>query len=142
MLSVVIPTYNEGKNIKNLVSQIDSALSSIDYEIVFVDDSNDNTPEIIQKVSEEFSNIRLEHRENEKGLANLCHTYTCTHREGGRETYFEANPRYIISCRSMLNINNDFCHSNAVPLWKSLTQIMTFSPQCVLNILILSRKFW
>lgn len=69
MLSIVIPTYNEGKNIKNLVTQIDKALASINYEIVFVDDSNDNTPDIIHEVSKDFSNIRLEHRENEKGLA-------------------------------------------------------------------------
>ena len=69
MLSIVIPTYNEGKNIKNLVTQIDKALASINYEIVFVDDSNDNTPDIIREVSKTFSNIRLEHRENEKGLA-------------------------------------------------------------------------
>ena len=69
MLSIVIPTYNEGKNIKNLVTQIDKALASINYEIVFVDDSNDNTPDIIREVSQTFSNIRLEHRENEKGLA-------------------------------------------------------------------------
>ena len=69
MLSIVIPTYNEGKNIKNLVTQIDKALASINYEIVFVDDSNDNTPDIIREVSKNFSNIRLEHRENEKGLA-------------------------------------------------------------------------
>lgn len=69
MLSIVIPTYNEGKNIKNLVSQIHEALEGIEYEIVFVDDSNDNTPDIINQVATEYTNIRLEHRENEKGLA-------------------------------------------------------------------------
>ena len=38
MLSVVIPTFNESKNIRNLVAQIDVALKGVDYEIVFVDD--------------------------------------------------------------------------------------------------------
>ena len=42
MLSVVIPTFNESKNIRNLVAQIDVALKGVDYEIVFVDDSKDN----------------------------------------------------------------------------------------------------
>ena len=42
MLSVVVPTFNEGKNIRNLVTQIDEALKGIDYEILFVDDSKDN----------------------------------------------------------------------------------------------------
>lgn len=37
MLSVVVPTFNEGKNIRNLVTQIDDALKGIDYEILFVD---------------------------------------------------------------------------------------------------------
>ena len=47
MLSVVIPTFNESKNIRNLVAQIDVALKGVDYEIVFVDDSKDNTPDVI-----------------------------------------------------------------------------------------------
>ena len=42
MLSVVVPTFNEGKNIRNLVTQIDDALKGIPYEIVFVDDSKDD----------------------------------------------------------------------------------------------------
>ena len=39
MLSVVIPKFNEIKNIRNLVEQIDVDLKGVDYEIVFVDDS-------------------------------------------------------------------------------------------------------
>ena len=69
MLSIVIPTYNEGKNIQNLVSQIDDALSSIDYEIIFVDDSSDNTPDIIRDVAAHYPSVRLFHRTDEKGLA-------------------------------------------------------------------------
>ena len=69
MLSVVIPTFNEGGNIRDLVSQVDEALDGIDYEIIFVDDSTDNTPEIIEKITEECPGVRLIHRENEKGLA-------------------------------------------------------------------------
>lgn len=69
MLSVVVPTFNEGKNIRNLVTQIDAALKGIDYEIVFVDDSKDDTPEVILKVAEDFPAVRLEHRENGTGLA-------------------------------------------------------------------------
>lgn len=69
MISVVIPTYNEKDNINNLVIRIDTALTGIDYEIVFVDDSTDETPEIIKKVAETNPHITLHHRENEKGLA-------------------------------------------------------------------------
>ena len=69
MLSVVVPSYNEGGNVRELVKETDAALKGIDYEIIFVDDSTDDTPEIINAVSEEYPGVRLIHRENEKGLA-------------------------------------------------------------------------
>ena len=69
MLSVVIPTFNESKNIRNLVAQIDVALKGVDYEIVFVDDSKDNTPDVITEVAKEYPQVRMEHRKNGTGLA-------------------------------------------------------------------------
>ena len=69
MLSVVIPTFNESKNIRNLVAQIDVALKGVDYEIVFVDDSKDNTPDVIMEVAKEYPQVRMEHRKNGTGLA-------------------------------------------------------------------------
>lgn len=68
-ISVVVPTYNESENVGNLTNQIDYALRGIDYEVIFVDDSTDNTPDAIKKVIEENPNVRMEHRETEKGLA-------------------------------------------------------------------------
>ena len=59
MLSVVIPTFNEGGNIRDLVSQVDEALDGIDYEIIFVDDSTDNTPEIIEKNHRRVSGSKI-----------------------------------------------------------------------------------
>ena len=49
-ISVVVPTYNEAENVGNLVNQIDYALRGIEYEVIFVDDSTDDTPEAIRKV--------------------------------------------------------------------------------------------
>ena len=69
MLTVVVPSYNEGGNVRNLVCQIDNALEDIEHEILFVDDSTDDTPDIIEKTAKEFRSVRLIHRENEKGLA-------------------------------------------------------------------------
>ena len=44
-IGIVIPTYNENENIFDLIKQIDQNLSSksIEYKIVIVDDSSDNT---------------------------------------------------------------------------------------------------
>ena len=69
MLSIVIPTFNEKGNIKPLLKQIAEALKDISYEIIFVDDSNDETPNIILKEMKKTDNIKLEHRENKSGLA-------------------------------------------------------------------------
>ncbi|HOO27271.1 MAG TPA: polyprenol monophosphomannose synthase [Lachnospiraceae bacterium] len=68
-ISIVVPTYNESENVGNLANQIDYALKSIPYEIIFVDDSTDHTPEVIKRVQAENANVRMEHRESEKGLA-------------------------------------------------------------------------
>ncbi|MBR6486603.1 MAG: glycosyltransferase, partial [Lachnospiraceae bacterium] len=68
-LSVVVPTFNESENVGNLVNQVDYALKGIDYEIIFVDDSTDNTPDVIEQVMKENANVRMKHREGETGLA-------------------------------------------------------------------------
>lgn len=68
-ISIVVPTYNESENVGNLVNQIDYALRGIEYEVIFVDDSTDNTPETINKIKAENPNVRLFHRDTEKGLA-------------------------------------------------------------------------
>ena len=69
MLTVVVPSYNESGNIEPLTKQIAEALDGIDYELLFVDDSTDETPEVIKKEIEKDQRVRLIHRENEKGLA-------------------------------------------------------------------------
>ena len=68
-ISIVVPTYNEKDNVGNLVNQIDYALRGIPYEVIFVDDSMDDTPDVIRQVMGENANVRMEHRETEKGLA-------------------------------------------------------------------------
>lgn len=68
-VSIVVPSYNESGNVVNLVEQIDAALNGIEHEIIFVDDSTDNTPEVIEEVIKNKPHVRLKHREDEKGLA-------------------------------------------------------------------------
>ncbi|GHP00222.1 hypothetical protein KSF_102690 [Reticulibacter mediterranei] len=65
-LSVVIPTRNEQENIRPLLAALQHALDPLCVEIIFVDDSDDDTPEIIVDVAEAMSSsrfhIHLEHR--------------------------------------------------------------------------------
>lgn len=68
-LSIVVPSYNERDNVKELVEQIDRSLAGIDHEIVFVDDSTDDTLEVIGEIMNTKPHVRCEHRTAEKGLA-------------------------------------------------------------------------
>jgi len=69
-LSIIIPSYNEKNNVQILSKSLGESLGDIDYEIIFVDDSDDETPDIIKHLSDNNLRIRLLHRENEKGLAS------------------------------------------------------------------------
>ena len=50
-LTVVIPTRNEQANIRPLLGALEQALSGINVEVIFVDDSDDETPTIIDEVA-------------------------------------------------------------------------------------------
>jgi glycosyltransferase involved in cell wall biosynthesis len=54
-LSMIIPTRNEAGNIKPLLDRIGQATRGISTEVVFVDDSTDNTAEIIRSLQEHLS---------------------------------------------------------------------------------------
>ena len=69
MISIVVPTYNEKDNIRPLLDRIHTALGTIRHEVIFVDDSNDETPQVIEEIAGEDDTVRLHHREDEKGLA-------------------------------------------------------------------------
>jgi dolichol-phosphate mannosyltransferase len=69
-LSLVIPTYREHDNITSLVEQVHSALSGIDYEILFVDDnSRDCSAELVQTLSHQYP-VRMLVRTDKRGLAS------------------------------------------------------------------------
>lgn len=70
-VSVVIPTYHEVKNIPHVANAVNAVLSasSIDYEIIFVDDNSDDGSE--SAVEELTSRIpaKIIVRKNERGLS-------------------------------------------------------------------------
>lgn len=72
-LSVILPTFNESGNVVPMVAAVRSALEpeGIAYEIIFVDDSNDDTPDIVHRLEQEDPRITLIHRSPElrTGLA-------------------------------------------------------------------------
>jgi len=67
---IVLPCYNEEGNVKPLISIIDSTLRQrLSYEIIAVNDgSNDDTGELLRKLSRKYPIHILEHIRN-KGIA-------------------------------------------------------------------------
>jgi dolichol-phosphate mannosyltransferase len=53
-LSVIVPTRNEAGNIFPLLGRIQAAVADVRLEVIFVDDSTDNTPTIVQEASKQF----------------------------------------------------------------------------------------
>ena len=72
LISIIVPTYKEAKNIPLLVEKIDQNMKSarLPYEIIVVDDnSRDGIVECIEKLNNTF-NLKIVVRKNEKGLSS------------------------------------------------------------------------
>ncbi|WP_242424045.1 glycosyltransferase [Frankia sp. EI5c] len=62
-LSVIVPTRNEALNIAPLLRRLEAALDGLTCEVIFVDDSDDETPAVIAAVGETSRiSVRLLHR--------------------------------------------------------------------------------
>lgn len=72
-ISLIIPTYNENKNIQQLIIILMQHLNRIapeKYELIVVDDNSpDRTWELALKLAKKHSQIRVMRRDKEKGLA-------------------------------------------------------------------------
>jgi dolichol-phosphate mannosyltransferase len=62
LLSLVIPTRNEAANVEPLLQRLDSALAGIEYELLFVDDSDDVTPDLLRAHAGHNRRITVHHR--------------------------------------------------------------------------------
>ncbi|ALJ22284.1 glycosyltransferase [Microbacterium sp. No. 7] len=63
-LSVIVPTFNEGPNIAELLERIGAQLAGTAFEVIFVDDSTDDTPGIIAREAAATGfPVRLIHRD-------------------------------------------------------------------------------
>ena len=63
-VSVLVPTRNEAPNVEPLLRRLDAVLRDIAVEIIFLDDSDDDTPLVIERVSPEVKlDVRIQHRE-------------------------------------------------------------------------------
>lgn len=74
-ISIVLPAYNEGKNVKKTIETIISSLKNHEIEIVLVDDgSTDDTLNIAKNLSKKCPFIRLHRHEQNMGYAEALKT--------------------------------------------------------------------
>jgi dolichol-phosphate mannosyltransferase len=71
--SLIVPTYNEGQNIEQIVRLLcrllDQALAN-NYELIVVDDdSPDKTWQLAQALTDHYPHLRVMHRQTERGLS-------------------------------------------------------------------------
>jgi len=70
-LSIVIPTFNERKNVKLLVDQLATVLAEIEWEVIFVDDdSPDGTAIAVAELADEGRPVRCLRRIGRRGLSS------------------------------------------------------------------------
>ncbi len=71
--SLIVPTYNEGKNVAAMIDRLTQLLDSVhlnDYEIILVDDNSpDRTWELAADLTAQYPQLRVMRRQQERGLA-------------------------------------------------------------------------
>jgi dolichol-phosphate mannosyltransferase len=68
-LSIIIPTYNERENLKELVERIFSSLKGSKFELIIVDDNSpDGTGKLADEIASKHKNMTVVHRQGKLGL--------------------------------------------------------------------------
>lgn len=71
-VSLIIPTRNEEQNLPALFTKLSQVLSSVSYEIILVDDSDDATATIAPALADEHGlNVSVIHRDGEQRAGGL-----------------------------------------------------------------------
>lgn len=70
-LTVIVPTFNEADNVAALVAKLDAALSSLAWEVVFVDDNSaDGTADRVRAIASVDRRVRIIQRVGRRGLSS------------------------------------------------------------------------
>ncbi|MFX6505029.1 glycosyltransferase family 2 protein [Acinetobacter baumannii] len=75
LLSIIIPAYNVEQYIENCVDSIIRQNIPCEYEIIIVEDcSTDNTKDVIKKISQKYSQVKIIYNEKNGGLSAARNT--------------------------------------------------------------------
>jgi len=72
-LSVIVPTFNEAGNVRELLKRLGSVLGEGGWEVVFVDDdSPDETAALVRSIARSDPRVRCVQRIGRRGLSSAC----------------------------------------------------------------------
>lgn len=72
-LSLVVPTFNEQANIRELVGRLEKCLGPAGWEVIFVDDdSPDGTARVVRELASTDARVRCLQRIGRRGLSTAC----------------------------------------------------------------------
>ncbi|MHB1204810.1 MAG: glycosyltransferase family 2 protein [Rhodospirillaceae bacterium] len=71
VLSVVVPTFNESKNVVALVESLEACLANCAWEVIFVDDNSpDRTAALVREIARTRPHVRCLQRFGRRGLSS------------------------------------------------------------------------
>jgi dolichol-phosphate mannosyltransferase len=72
-LSVIVPTFNERDNVTTLYRRLETALTGVAWEVIFVDDNSpDGTWDVVRTLAQGDSRVRCIRRIGRRGLSGAC----------------------------------------------------------------------
>ena len=72
-LSLVVPTYNEAGNVRELLRRLETVAGASGWEVVFVDDdSSDGTANLVRAIAAHDPRVRCLQRIGRRGLSTAC----------------------------------------------------------------------
>ena len=72
-LSIIIPTFNEAQNVREIVNRLARTLVNVSWEAIFVDDNSpDGTAARVKEVAADDHRVRCLKRIGRRGLAGAC----------------------------------------------------------------------
>src|SRR3989344_3429272 len=138
MFSMVIPTYNERKNITKLINRINEVCKKYRYEIIVVDDNSpDGTSKEVKKIR--YKNLKLIKR-NKRGLTSAIldgikvsrYNMICV-----MDADFSHDPRYIPEMIDSLK-NNDIVIASryaggSIEKWPIMRKIISYTATAMIK---------
>ena len=72
-LAIIVPTFQESENVRPLIKALMTALSEINFEIIFVDDNSpDGTSDAVRSIARHNPRVRSIERIGRRGLSSAC----------------------------------------------------------------------